>query len=194
MIASMKIKTKNISALLLLFAFAANIFCFAFSPGKADILAETVYCPLTKKLQPVRPPKKVVGKISLDDFCAPKREKENFLEAVFESPNLFSLDENQLENLAFDFFQNGKNAFKNLPAVPNFPEQNPAKSFSSASGAGSFYNQISFSASKSERFGFSQNPRPPTFQATAKFDFQVVRRLEKISQNINPRSPPINLS
>lgn len=194
MLASMKIKTKNISALLLLFAFAANIFSFAFSTEKTDVSVETVYCPLTKKLQPVRPPEKIVRKISLDDFCAPKREKDNFLEAVFESPNLFSRNEIEFENLAFDFFQNGKNAFKHLPALPNLPEQNPAKSFSSATGAGSFNNQFSFFVIKNERFGFSQKPRPPTFQATAKFDFQIVRRLEKISPNINPRSPPINLS
>lgn len=190
----MKIKTKNLLALLTLFALAASVFCFAFSPVETDASSETVYCPLTKKLQPVNPPEKIVREISLKDFCAPDQEKNEFLRAVFESRNLSSLNEVQFENLVFDYFQTGKTAFKNIPDLPNLPQQNLAKSFSSTIGAGNFDKQFSSLKIKTEQFDFSQNPRPPTFQAATNFDFQIVRRLEKISQNINPRSPPANLS
>lgn len=173
---------------------ATSLFCLAFSPVQIDASNETVYCPLTKKLQPVHPPKRTVQKNSLDDFCASDENKLRFEQALLEAQNLVSFGKVSFENLALDFFQNGKNAFRNLPTLPGFPQQNLSKKHYSIIGAGSFEKQNSLAEIQNSEFDFSQNPRPPTFQIAVKFDFQIARNLEKISQNINPRSPPANLS
>lgn len=190
----MKIKTKKIVVLFSLFSLFASTFYFAFFSIKNDASNGTVYCPLTKKLQPVHPPKKSAGDISINDFCANDKEKSEFIKVLLNSENLFLINETQFENLAFNYFQTGKTAFQSLPNLPDLPEQNLAKSFYSAAVTGIYDRQISFFKIKTEQFDFAQTPRPPTIQASAKFDFQIVRLLEKISQNINPRSPPANLS
>ena len=129
-----------------------------------------------------------------EDFCAADREKNEFARAFLENPVAVSFAETQIENLAFDFFQSGKLAFKKLPNLPNEPDQYLVKTFNLLTGTGSFDGQFSFLKTKTGHFDFSQKPRPPTFSTSVKFDFQIVRVLEKISQNINPRSPPANLS
>lgn len=178
----------------MLFAFAASIFFAAFPFAKTETETDKVYCPLTKKLQPVHSPKQLVRKAALDDFCAADEKKIQFEQALIETQDLVSFGTISFENLAFDFFQNGKSAFKNFPNQPELPRQNLGKTYCSAIGAGSFEKQNSLAEIKNLTFDFSRNPRPPTFQTAVKFDFQIARNLEKISQNINPRSPPSNLS
>ena len=190
----MKKSAGKFITLLSLFAFAASAFWLDFSHVKADISPEMVYCPLTKKLQPVHSPEKGIRESLLNDICAADREKNEFARAFLENPIAVSFAENQIENLAFDFFQSGKSAFKKLPNFPNAPDQYLAKTFTPIAGTGSFDGQISFLKTKTGHFDFFQKPRPPNFSASVKFDFQIVRVLEKISQNINPRSPPANLS
>lgn len=191
---SVKKSVRKIVTLFSLFAFAASAFWLDFSPVQADVSTEMVYCPLTKKFQPVHSPKKSVRTISLKDFCAADREKTEFAQAFLANPVAVSFAETQMENLALDFFQSGKIAVKKLPNLPHEPNQYSAKTFNPLTGTGNFDKQFSFLKTKIERFDFSQNPRPPTFSVSVKFDFQIVRVLEKISQNINPRSPPANLS
>lgn len=190
----LKTGTKKITSLVTLFALATSLFCLAFLPVQSHASNETVYCPLTKKLQPVHPPKRTFSKISLDDFCASDDKKLQFEQALLEAQNLVSFGKVSFENLAFDFFQNGKSAFKNFPNQPGFPQQNLSGKHFSIIGAGNLEKQNSLAEIKNADFDFSQHPRPPTFRIAVKFDFRIARDLEKISQNINPRSPPANLS
>ena len=185
---------RKITALVLLFAFTASLFFAAFPFVKTEAETDKVYCPLTKKLQPVHPLKRSVQRKSLDGFCATDDRKIQFEQALLETQNLVSYGKISFETLAFDFFQKGKSAFKNLPNHPEFPRQNLAKSQYSIIGAGNFEKQTSLAEIKNPNLDFSQNPRPPTFQTAVKFDFQIAQDLEKISRNINPRSPPANLS
>ncbi len=155
-----------------------------------------VYCPLTKKLQPVNLPKEILKKNSLDAFCASNDQKNRFSLEISKEINsgIFSLNEKQLENIVFDYFQNGKSAFGNLPKMPEFPHKNLAKNFNFAVNAGNNKENQFIWKLQSENFSFAQNPRPPDFAPKSVFSFQIIRNLDGISRNINPRSPPANLS
>lgn len=182
--------------LLVLAGLTASVFSLTFSVKKTEE-ADMVYCPLSKKLQPVNPPKEVVRQKSLQDICASEQNKNLFARELFKNSflDLSSQDKNQFENLAFDFFQKGDSVFKNLPHSSDWPSnENLIKNFYASISSASFYNPQSIRTSKVEDFGFSLHPRPPNFSQTARFDFEIVRRLETISRNINPRSPPARLS
>ena len=116
----MKIKTKKIVVLFSLFSLFASTFYFAFFSIKNDASNGTVYCPLTKKLQPVHPPKKSAGDISINDFCANDKEKSEFIKVLLNSENLFLINETQFENLAFNYFQTGKTAFQTSSELAGF--------------------------------------------------------------------------
>ena len=166
----------------------SGVFSLAFTAPQQSGSAETVFCPLTKRFQPVHPPKNNL----LDDLCASAFEKETFSKAVIEqlTVELNNFNENSLEDLVFDYWQNGKAAFENLPFQPSHPEKTFAKnSFSNAGFANKFEHQII--RKTVNKFSFQLHQRPPPIQNNSKFEFRKVSELKKISRNINPRSPPV---
>lgn len=177
------------------FVLIFNAFSIAIFAEKTQNFSAFVYCPLTKKLQPVKASQKETKKNPLAEICADESYKKHFTDEIF-GANLVktnSLDENRFENLAFDFFQKGKAAFKGLPSFPDAPRKNSAKSaydfFTSCRN-----EKVKFAPSlKGEKFSFAQNPRPPNFSFTADFQSKKLLKSEEISRRIAPRAPPFFL-
>jgi hypothetical protein len=185
---------KNLLAIWLfaLFLSAFSIALFAETPRNS---VETVYCPLTKKLQPVKAQKKEDWQNPLENICADEKEKKSFADELFRQ-NLLktaSLDEKQFENLVFDFFQKGKAAFAGLPQFPDSPQKNSVKTFSAVIGFGKTDETQFVWKSNTDDFSFASNPRPPNCVSANLFKAQTSRKLEKISHRIAPRAPPFSL-
>lgn len=185
---------KNLAAVWLcaLFLNAFSTALFAKLPTNA---AETVYCPLTKKLQPVKAAKKEVRQNPLEEICAADAEKKSFAAALFKQNLLKTsfLDENEFEYLVFDFFQKGKTAFADLPPFPDSPHQNTFKTSPVVAGF-SQNDQTRFALkSTAEDFSFAQNARPPNLLAANLFESETFSKLETISRRSAPRAPPISL-
>jgi len=188
-------RTIKNSAAIVFFALVCNAFSVAIFAEKTENSAAFVYCPLTKKLQPVKAAQKETKKNPLTEICADEKYKKSFADEIF-GANLAktnSLDEKQFENLAFDFFQKGKASFKGLPAFPDAPRKNSAKS------AAAFFisgrnETVKFAASlKNENFSYAQNPRPPNRFSADSSEPQTFPELEKISRRIAPRAPPFSV-
>ena len=178
------------------FALILNAFSIAiFAEAPKSSAAGLVYCPLTKKLQPVKAAKKETRQNPLEEICADERDKKSFSDELF-SANLLNkprLDDKQFENLVFDFFQKGKSAFAGIPQFPDFPHKDSIKA-SSVVIAFNKTNETEFVWKLNpEGFSFAQNSRPPNAVSASLFEPQNFRKLEKISRRIAPRAPPFSL-
>lgn len=185
---------KNLTAVWL-FALFLNAFSTALFADSSRRSAETVYCPLTKKLQLVKARKKELRKNPLEEVCADEKDKNSFANELF-GKNLLRanlLDAKQFENLVFDFFQKGNFAFANLPRFPNAPRKNSVKTFSAVIGFGKTDDTRFVWKSQPENFNFAANPRPPTFVPANLFESRNFHALEIISRKISPRAPPFLL-
>lgn len=173
---------------LLLNAFSTPAFAATLKSSPA-----TVYCPLTKKLQPVKIPQARPN--PLGEICANEKDKQLFTNEFFgvNRSKINFLSETQFENLVFDFFRKGESAFAGLPSLPDSPHQKSiVKSF--LIYAFGKINEYHFAFKTNDaNFSFAQNPRPPNSRNSAKLDFQIARELRKISRRINPRSPPFSI-
>lgn len=185
---------KNLTAVWL-FALFLNAFSTALFADSPHRSAETVYCPLTKKLQPVKAQKKELRKNPLKEVCADEKDKNSLAGELF-GKNLLRanfLDEKQFENLIFNFFQRGKATFAKLPQFPDSPRRNSVKTFFAAVVFGKI-NETSFVWKlQPENFNFAANPRPPNTASVNLFESQNFHALEKISRQIPPRAPPFSL-
>ena len=186
--------TKNLTAVWL-FALFLNAFStalFADSPPRSP---DTVYCPLTKKLQPVKAQKKELRQNPLEEVCADEKDKKSLARELF-GKNLLrinALDEKQFENLVFDFFQKGQAAFTKLPQFPDSPRRNLLTTFSAVVGFSKTTETSFVWKSQAENFNFASNPRPPDAVTVNLFESRNFHALEKISQQISPRAPPFSL-
>lgn len=180
-------------ALFLLSAISSGAFSFVFAPAKFAA-AEMVYCPLTRKLQPVNPPKIAAPLYSLNEICASEFEKSNFALAIIKIAKLkFSnISQKDFENLAFDFWRTGKSALDALPNSPHLPEELMTKNFFSPLNAGSDYEN-NFCWTTTEIFTFQLNPRPPTNRNSLAYEFDSARKIIQISRRIAPRAPPASV-
>ena len=178
-----------------LFALFLNAFSIAIFAEAPKKLAEMVYCPLTKKLQPVKAVKKETRKNPLGEICADGRDKKSFSDELFSASGLkmAALGEKQFENLVFDFFQKGKSAFAGVPQFPDLPHKNSIKPFSAVVAFGQTDEKQFIWKSRAERFSFALIPRPPNTVAANFFEPQNFRELNKISRQITPRAPPFSL-
>ena len=79
---------KNLTAIWL-FALFLNAFSTALFADSPRRLAETVYCPLTKKLQPVKPQKKELRKNPLEEVCADEKDKKTLARELFGKNDAF---------------------------------------------------------------------------------------------------------
>lgn len=185
---------KNLTAVWL-FALFLNAFSTALFADSPPRPAETVYCPLTKKLQPVKAQKKELRKNPLEEVCADEKDKNSFAGELF-GKNLLRtnfLDEKQFETIVFDFFQKGRAAFANLPRLPDSPRRNSVKTFFAVIGFGKTDDARFVWALQPEKFHFAANPRPPNAAAANLFESRNFHKSEKISRNISPRAPPFSL-
>ncbi len=178
-------------ALVALIAILSGAFSFAVFNSNLLSPAEMVYCPLTKKLQPINPPS-VSNAFSLNEICATDAEKIRLTSAIVKNLKLqfTNFTANNFEDLAFDFWQKGKTAFDSLPNAPNLPEKLTVKNFFSPTNSG---DNFSFKIvwKTTEKFAFQAQPRPPTAIDFPEFNFEIVPKLKRISRRIAPRAPPV---
>jgi hypothetical protein len=155
-------------------------------PSNINELNNLVYCPLQKNWIKKTAETLPIHSNPLEQICMSDSEKQHLaFEIVLK--NAFAIDEKGV----FDTLQKGDKVLNDYQDFPNFPHQNLAE-FQHSSGILNTKNnlQIDFQLN-AQTISFQQFSHPPTIQSVTKFDFQFVRILEKISCNINPRSPPI---
>jgi hypothetical protein len=141
-----------------------------------------VYCPLQKTW--VEPNTPVEKSNFFDNICASDRTKyEIALEISMKSVSVGEIT----ENLVFDYLAHGSIALQNLPQES--PSENIIKRTKFPSSTSNYSNEFILKltiALTSEQFA-----RPPSFTRKSYFPPQTDKTLEKISRNINPRSPPV---
>jgi len=176
-----------------LVALFLNAFSLGLCAAVPKASTETVYCPLTKKLQPVKAARP--SKNPLKNICTAENEKTSFFNGLL-GANLAKtnfLDEKQFETLVFDFFQKGKAAFSNLPPLPEAPRKNSVKAFSAIAGFGKNHETEFVWKLHAEDFSFAFKSRPPNRFSADLFSPSNFRPLEKISRRIAPRAPPFSM-
>lgn len=176
-----------------LLALLLNAFPFGLSAAAPKAPAELVYCPLTKRLQPVKAPPKNFRKNSLDDICAGKDTKNSFLNEIFSSRNLAAvnhLNDQEFEDLVLAFSRIGKAAFQNLPPPPDLPRQSALKASFAVAGFSRTGESKCIWKPNAASFSFAENPRPPTPAAASYFEPRNRRELETASRPGAPRAPP----
>lgn len=188
-----------------IFSLVNNIFCslFLFALISVNFLPQStqndsedlVYCPLQKTwVKRDLPGEPVKVEFPLGEICSSQKNKESFLSDLgkIASSNQIIFDKQDEANLFFNYLEKGKKAFAYFESTQNHPKHQLVRNALNEKGANTNY-KIEFEPNRSEEFVLSQLSRPPTVRKTSKFDFQIVYSLEKISHNINPRSPPFSI-
>lgn len=159
------------------------------------ISPDLVYCPLQKawvnRRGDAEPPE---TKYALDEICSPADQKRSF---VAEASKHFlarqaGKDTEGAEKLYFNYLDKGRRAFTEINPLNNVPEQRLESSSVKQKSAGANHS-ADFSQDLTEVFSLELFARPPTGYRSSKFDSQISIKLETISRNINPRSPPFSI-
>jgi hypothetical protein len=179
-----------------LFTILSKVFCLCFLfalvltntffSDKANKINDLVYCPLQKIWIKKLDETFTVRKNSLDQICMSDTKKQS-LAIQISFKTALAVDEKGI----FETLKFGEKVLDNYKGFPNLPNQHLVN----------FRHYFSILNSKTDiqtdfqiitkTFSIQQFSRPPTLTKTTKFDFQIAQTLEKISRNINPRSPPI---
>lgn len=168
---------------LILFLLNATFFLPINSVSKKD----SVYCPLQKTWVKREIPK-LKFQNELEEICAGDKLKTLF---SFQIEQKIIGFQPKTEKLFFDYLQKGDLTFIELNHHSNFPESNFAENHKTEKIGNNFQQKIN--KKELAKFNFQQIARPPTFREIAKFNFQITRKLENISHNISPRSPPFSI-
>ncbi len=165
--------------------------CFLFALFSANFIhphnpresVNSVYCPLQKTWV-----KTNIEKVSENDtfknICATDKKKA---ELIAELSLKTIASQRVTENLLFDYLEKGKQVLINN--FPNLPNGEVSKQAKFETAANNFHRD--FIKPRLVKLTLPQLSRPPNYNKSCKFDFQITRDLTKISRNINPRSPPI---
>ena len=139
---------------------------------------DLVYCPLQKTWVKRNEEPESIRQNPLDQICMSDAKKQT-LAIQISLKKSFAINEKGI----FETLQKGLKVLDSYRETQNLPENNLAQT----------RHPCSVSNTKKDAFSFALNSRPPTVQNSTKFDFQFARKLEKISCNINPRSPPFSI-
>lgn len=110
-----------------------------FSAVKEQTPFGMVYCPLSRKPQPIEPLETKKRQKPFDALCASTKTKEYLYREIFlKTPwRVFTLDAKSVERLIFDYIAHGKTALDKLPGrVPPAPSENLIKQIASSTVAG----------------------------------------------------------
>lgn len=146
--------------------------------------ANLVYCPLQKTWVLPNLPKPLAEIQSLHNLCASEKLK-NLANFRFSLKTFQPLD----ENLFFDYLKKGESFFTAQKGLPDLPKRNSIRHLKSEFAVNNFTKNLK--KSTHAYFSFEQHQRPPNNSVSVDFAPRILRNLEKISRNINPRSPPI---
>ena len=185
----------RLTAMLLLTALALIVFIPAVSAfaGRQAAPAGMVFCPLSRKFQPLNPPKNRENN-PFSDICAGKETKEFLFYAIVSKislSNIFVDGENGFDNLAFDYLAHGESALKNLPNVPHFPSENLYKKIGSTAVGSSSEDDLTVRLQPLRFFIRSLAARPPTALLPNFYTPEIIHRSDEVSRRIAPRAPPV---
>ena len=185
---------KQTTAMLLLWALLAVVFAPSFSSAQT-IKAPTgmVYCPLSRKFQPINPPEEKKEFKPFKDICASRETKDFLVQEIFiKNPfRQISLDENKLDDLAFNFLTHGESALRELPNLPNLPSENLIRQIGSSLVINNTYDHQYVWKQAVQYYSPALFARPPTAAVTAIFTNDLVHQSDKLSRRIAPRAPPV---
>ncbi len=179
--------------MLLLWALLTVVFAPALSSaenGKAP--TGMVYCPLSRKFQPTNPPEEKRKFKPFSTICASREIKDFLVQAIFiKNPfKRVSLDENKLDDLAFDFLAHGESALKELPNLPNIPSESLIKKIGSSLVINDNYNHQFVWKQPARYYSPALLARPPTAEITGIFENNLIHQSGELSRRIAPRAPP----
>ncbi len=160
----------------------ALIYLHIFLP-KSFELPTLVYCPLQKTWVKENTPNTPKEFQSLDKICAGEKRK-NTVSFAFSLNTFQPLDEKSF----FDYLEKGNRLFTEQNRLPDLPNRKLANHLNTQSAVNNFNQNLENTSPA--HFSFAQRQRPPSNSISVNFESQIVRTLEKISRNINPRSPP----
>jgi hypothetical protein len=174
-------------------AVSGKVFCVCFLfalfsvnlifPAKSNQIKGLIYCPLQKIWV-----KAHIERVSQNDtfknICATDKKKAELIAEL--SLKTFALEQ-VTENLLFDYLEKGNQALMNN--FPNLPKNEVSKQTKFETAANNF--QYDFIKLQLVKITLPKLSRPPNYKKSNKFDFQLTHNLDKISRNINPRSPPV---
>jgi hypothetical protein len=165
--------------------------CFLFAlffanfvlPPKPQKIVNSVYCPLQKTWVNTHT-EKVSQNDTIKNICATDKKKAELIAEL--SSKTFAFEQ-VTENLLFAYLEKGKQALINNS--PGLPKDEISKQTKFETAANNF--QRDFIDPELVKITLSQLSRPPNYNKSNKFGFQFTHNLDKISRNINPRSPPV---
>lgn len=149
---------------------------------------DLVYCPLQKTWVKRNEEPESIRQNPLDQICMSDAKKQT-LAIQISLKKSFAINEKGI----FETLQKGLKVLDSYRETQNLPENNLAQTRHSFSVLNTKNDLKLNFPTKKDAFSFALNSRPPTVQNSTKFDFQFARKLEKISCNINPRSPPFSI-
>lgn len=161
---------------------------FSFLNKSQLIYDDLVYCPLQKTWVKRHEETQAARRNPLDEICMSDERKQE-LTIQISLKNAFAINEQGI----FATLREGVKVLDNYRETQNLPNQTLVQIRHSFSVLNSANDLRQTFTAKSEAFSFALNSRPPTFQKVTEFDFQTTKNLDRISRNINPRSPPFSI-
>ena len=185
---------KQVTAMLLLWALLTVVFVPYISSAQT-IKAPTgmVYCPLSRKFQPINPPEEKKEFKPFNDICASRETKDLLVrEILVKNPfRQISFDDNKLDDLAFNFLAHGESALGELPNTPNLPSDNLIKQIGSSLATNNTYDHQIVWKQPVQYCSPALLARPPTAAVTAVFTNDLIHQSGELSRRLAPRAPPV---
>ena len=184
---------KRLGAGLLLWALLSAVFPLSFfSAEKAFAPDGMAYCPLSKKLQFIKPTARKKQPKPFDYLCAGTKTKDFlFHEIILKNPlRAFSLDADGIEKLAFDVLTRAKTTPDTAPDLPPAPFEKIAKRLTSIVALKNRSEHESFCESSNFAFSPVSAARPPTAEASLFAPADAARQSAGLARRSAPRAPP----
>lgn len=182
----------RLTAMLLLWILAITFFAPAHSPARGKAPGGMVYCPLSKKFQPVNPPEEKLKQKPFKNLCASTETKALLIQEIFVK-NLFNkipTDQHALDTLAFNFLEQGKAVLEERPGLPDSPSENSVRQFHSGMVVNNNQEYKFVWKQIAKTLSLAIAARPPTSEETFLFTFNSIYKSAQLSRCISPRAPP----
>lgn len=185
---------RGLIIVLLIWSLLAAVFAPAFA--LAQTLPQTpddkVFCPLSGKFQPVKPPAKKKVREPFDYLCASQKTKD-FLygEIIIKNPyRIFSLDTESFEKLTFEILAGGKTTLDKSPFAPGKPLETSTKQLASIIAAKNHNEQKTIWKYTFVAVSTVLAARPPTAARSVFSTVNLTYLSTELSRHTAPRAPP----
>ena len=185
---------KQVTAMLLLWALLIVVFVPSSSSAEINKTPEgMVYCPLSRKFQPIKVPEEKKEFNLFNDICASRNTKDFLIQEILikNSFRLISLDDNKIDELAFNFLAHGESALRDLPNSPSLPSESLIRQIGSSLVINNTHDHQLVWKQLAKYYSPALLARPPTAEVTAFFTNDLVHQSDELSRRIAPRAPPV---